>query len=251
MAGLHAEHDADTRERFLFVELHNMQDVAAATRNIGPSASATSPSTSAAAADTMSFEDMILFYKAVTAPYGFALDDVRREMAKLPVDDDAATKEHMLLAVMNSMQTDVAANPNVGPSAPPAPATSAGADSMSPADNALFLKAIIAPFYFDPHDVTREMAELPADDDAATREHILIAVLSSMQHAQLRGNTSPGGSAWRFAIDHPPLGHLLLLQHAGATPNVVPDAAPAEAQQRVQEQRAATQAPVSSQMSGM
>jgi hypothetical protein len=28
---------------------------------------------------------------------------------------------------------------------------------------------------------------------------------------QLRGNTSPGGSAWRFAIDHPPLGHLLLL----------------------------------------
>ena len=220
MAGLHAEHDADTRERFLFVELHNMQDVAAATRNVGSSASATTPSTSAAAADTMSFEDMILFYKAVTAPYGFAPDDVRREMAKLPVDDDAATKEHMLLAVMNSMQTDVAANPNVGPSAPPAPATSAGADSMSPADNALFLKAIIAPFYFDPHDVTREMAELPADDDAATREHILIAVLSSMQHA-------------------------------GATPNVVPDAAPAEAQQRVQEQRAATQAPVSSQMSGM
>ena len=28
---------------------------------------------------------------------------------------------------------------------------------------------------------------------------------------QLRGNASPGGSAWRFAIDHPPLGHLLLL----------------------------------------
>jgi len=91
---------------------------------------------------------------------------------------------------------------------------------MSPADNALFLKAIIYPFYFDPRDVMREMAELPADDDAATREHMLIAVLSSMQHV-------------------------------GATPNVVPDAAPAEAQQRVQEQRAATQAPVSSQMSGM
>ena len=34
---------------------------------------------------------------------------------------------------------------------------------------------------------------------------------SYVLYTQLRGNTSPGGSAWRFAIDHPPLGLLLLL----------------------------------------
>ena len=37
------------------------------------------------------------------------------------------------------------------------------------------------------------------------------AAKSGLYVIQLRGNTSPGGSAWRFAIDHPPLGHLLLL----------------------------------------
>jgi hypothetical protein len=39
----------------------------------------------------------------------------------------------------------------------------------------------------------------------------LVGVMHRATLPQLRGNTSPGGSAWRFAIDHPPLGLLLLL----------------------------------------
>ena len=48
---------------------------------------------------------------------------------------------------------------------------------------------------------------------------------------QLRGNASPGGSAWRFAIDHPPLGHLLLLLRRTAARSLSPLTAPCTCRQ--------------------